>query len=85
MPPYKPQGTDWFLENKLTPPTTVAHGTDDSIRENLKSVNPRNWRVEGNQLIADTDWGELVQTIPTNYICEGTDDQGKPILTKIGE
>lgn len=64
-------------------PAHYPHGTPDEIRANLKPVNPRNWRLEGNELIADTDFGRLVQFIPTNYICKGTDEDGLPILVKL--
>lgn len=64
-------------------PTRDAHGTDNDIRSNLKSVNPHNWRLEGNQLIADTEVGRLVQTIPTTHILMGTDAQGLPIFKQV--
>lgn len=64
-------------------PSRDAHGTDDDIRSNLKSVNPRNWTLEGNKLIADTEVGKLVQTIPTSHILIGTDAQGLPIFKQV--
>lgn len=66
-----------------TPPAHYPHGTAEEIRANMKSVNCRNWRLEGNQLIAETDMGPLVQTIPSNYVCHGTGEDGMPILVKI--
>jgi hypothetical protein len=39
--------------------------------------------MEGNQLLCDTEHGKVVQTIPTDYICTGTDSDNKPILQKI--
>ena len=65
-------------------PSHDPHGTIEEIRANLKRANTSNWRLEGNVLYADSDFGPLVQTIPTDYICKGTDDQGLPILVKIG-
>lgn len=64
-------------------PTHEGHGSDDDIRANMKSVNPRNWRQAGNQLIADTDIGELVQTIPTTHLLDGTDENGLPKFHKV--
>lgn len=82
---YHPQ-TDFFVKRNLPPPTTVSHGLEDDIREKVTSVNPINWRMEGaGKLVADTDVGRLVQFVPTDLICTGTDSQGKPILAKIGE
>lgn len=65
------------------PPAHFPHGTTDEIRANLKQAKCTNWRMEGNKLMADTDFGPLVQIIPTNYICHGTDDKGMPILVKL--
>jgi hypothetical protein len=64
-------------------PTSEGHGTPEEIRANLKRAQCSNWRLEGNVLYADTDFGPLVQTIPTNYICRGTDSEGLPILAKL--
>lgn len=64
-------------------PTSDAHGSPEEIRANLKRAKVHKWWLEGNELKADTDFGPLVQTIPPNYICHGTDDQGLPILEKI--
>ena len=71
---------------KIPRPSHDVHGADSPehpISENLKGVNPRNWRQEGNQLIADTDMGPLVQTIPVDYLLEGTDDHGLPKFRKV--
>ena len=72
-----------FKEWDVPLPTREAHGTPEDIRGNLKSVQPRNWRLQGNRLIADTDMGELSQTIPTDRILTGTDDKGLPVFKKI--
>lgn len=64
-------------------PAASAHGTDDDIRAKLKPMKFTNWRTEGNLLIADGPEGRLAQRIPTDYICEGTDENNLPILKKI--
>lgn len=78
----------WFDRMGKNRPTHEEHGVVDTwenpLSEQLPRLKTRNWRLEGNTLIADTDQGPLVQTIPTNYICKGTDDKGMPILVKIG-
>lgn len=73
----------WFDRMGKQRPTSDAHGTPEEIRANLRRVQTTNWKLEGNVLTADTDQGPLVQTIPTNYICKGTDDDGLPILVKL--
>lgn len=74
----------WFVKNNLKPPEHISHGiTDEQLASNMKSVNPRNWRLEGNRLIADTDVGPLVNIIDPSYILTGVDDKGQPVLTKL--
>lgn len=80
---YQPPNSDWFAENDLPPPLTTSHGTDTDIRDSLKPLKTWNWRQQGNQLIADTDMGVLAQSVPSNVICLGTDQSGRPILRKI--
>jgi spermidine/putrescine-binding protein len=70
-----------YEELGIAPPTSVAHGED--VRDRLEKLTPKNWRMEGNQLIADTAMGELVQFVSTDYILLGTDEAGLPILKKI--
>ena len=67
-------------------PSQDRHGTDSlekPISDNLRSSNPRNWRQQGNQLIADTDLGTLVQTIPADRLLDGIDKNGLPKFKKV--
>lgn len=64
-------------------PKATAHGTEEDIREKLVTLKAHSWKMEGNKLTAQTEMGPLVQYIPTDYICAGTDDKGLPILTKV--
>jgi hypothetical protein len=66
-----------------TPPSREAHGLEDDIRKNLRKLLPNSWKLEGNKLTGMTEVGPLVQFIPTDYICRGTDKDGLPILDKI--
>jgi hypothetical protein len=79
-----PEQINQFKEWKVPLPTREPHGTEEDIRANLKPLTPSKWRLEGNKLIAETDMGELVNYIPTDYIMKGVDEQGLPILKKIG-
>lgn len=66
-----------------TPPEHINHGIKlEELAERVKSVNPRNWRLEGNRLIADTDVGPLINYIPPNYILKG-EKNNLPILEKV--
>lgn len=64
-------------------PERKAHGTDEDIRANLKAQKPKNWRMEGNRLIADTDMGVISQPIPTDRILIGTNSAGLPIFRRV--
>lgn len=64
-------------------PAIKVHGYPDEIRENLKRLQPKTWRLEGNKLTGDTEMGPLVQFIPTNYLLTGTDDNGLPVFKKV--
>ena len=73
----------WFDRHGKARPSHDPHGTEDDIRKNLKPLKTRNWRLEGNMLVADTDMGRLTQRIPPDYICLGDDEDGNPLLQKI--
>lgn len=76
----------WLDRIGKTRPTQDKHGVDspeNPISDKLEKLQPRNWRLEGNKLIADTAMGPLVQFIPTDLILTGIDENGLPILTKI--
>lgn len=74
----------WYIRRGLTPPERVGHDlVPDDIKDRVKSVNPRNWRAEGNLLIADTDVGELKQPFDPAYLFTGTDKKGLPTFRKL--
>lgn len=72
---------------KVAQPVHEEHGIKDTfenpLSDRLVGGNPRNWRLEGNQLHCETDFGPMGQTIPTNYILMGTDEKGLPIFKKV--
>lgn len=67
----------------IEPPIISTHGTEEDIQRNLKRLMPIKWRQEGNQLIGQTEVGELRQSIPANQLLIGTDDKGMPIFREI--
>lgn len=76
--------SDWYARNNVRPPEQIKHGLSiDDIVEKLKPLELKNWRQEGNRLIADSDVGEVVNPLPANYILTGTDDKGLPIFKKL--
>jgi hypothetical protein len=73
-----------FDKWKKSRPETISHGlSNDDIMSHMKQLRPNAWHLKGNELIGDTDFGALVQRIPTNYILIGSDDEGLPIFRKI--
>lgn len=81
-----PNDIELFKNWQLPLPTRNQHGIDSRempISQQLIKLRPTNWRLRGNQLIADTDFGLLVNYIDPTYILTGIDTQGLPILTKI--
>lgn len=63
-------------------PTRDAHGTPEDIRANMQRATPIRWFQRGNELVAETELGELVNMIPTDLFLTGIDEAGLPILTK---
>lgn len=73
----------WFDKVGAARPHHTDHLSVDDIEKTIKKLVPHSWRLEGNQLIAQTDMGELTQRIPTDYICVGEDANGLPKLQKV--
>ena len=75
-----------FDKMGINRPSRDKHGEDsweNPMSDKLLPGNPRNWRMQGNKLICDTDFGELVKFMPTDVILMGTDDNNRPILKNI--
>lgn len=77
----------FFDRHKVARPSHDEHGVQDTFENPLSKQlvpgNARNWRMQGNELVCDTDFGEMRQRISTDYICLGTDKAGLPILKKV--
>ncbi len=74
---------DWYQRQKLVAPERVPHPSEEDIARNLVPSKVQRWYMEGNMLIGETASGKFGQPIPTNMICKGTTEDGKPILEKI--
>lgn len=64
-------------------PSHDTHGTVEEIRERMQQMTATSWRLEGNELIADTDQGMITQRIPTDYILDGVDEKNLPVFKKV--
>jgi hypothetical protein len=67
-------------------PSHIEHGLQDTfdnpLGAQLKPGNPRNWRMKGNMLYCDTDFGPMAQTMPTSHILVG-EENGLPVFRKV--
>lgn len=84
MANYHHPDSDFFRKVlKTDPPKATPHITEEELRKNMKQLKPNSWVLRGNQLEGMTEYGKLVQTIPSDYICSGTDENGLPILKQV--
>lgn len=67
----------------IVPPQSFPHGTDDDIRKHMQVATAKRWFQRGNELVAETDLGEVINFLPTDIMLKGTDDNGLPILEKL--
>ena len=69
------------------PPSLQQHDIEDTkehpLSEQLIPGNPTNWRLEGNELCYDTQFGPMRERIPTDWIMTGVDKNGLPIMKKV--
>lgn len=73
----------FYKKHGKAPPKKFDHGTEQEIRDNAIRLRPNTWRLEGNQLIGQTEMGPLRQTIPTDVILVKTSEDGLPVFKKI--
>ena len=73
----------FYKKHGKAPPKHFEHGTEQEIRDNAIRLRPNTWRLEGNQLIGQTEMGPLRQTIPTDVILVKTSEDGLPVFKKI--
>lgn len=69
----------------IEPPKHAEHGSDEDIRKLMVKAVPIRWFQRGNELVAETELGELVNFIPTDMQLTGVDKDNLPVLRKIGE
>lgn len=73
----------FYKKHGKAQPEVHKHGTEEDIRANMVQLKPKAWRLEGNLLIAETEYGVHAQRIPTDVILAGTDDDSLPIFKKV--
>lgn len=83
MPKYYHPQSSFFKSYNMPAPEATTHGSIDDIKKNLTKLKPTSWHMEGNKLVGETEMGSLINYLPTDVICKGTDENGLPILEKI--
>lgn len=83
MPKYYHPQSSFFKNYNLPAPSTATHGSIDDIKASMTQLKPSSWHMEGNKLVGQTEMGPLINYLPTDVICRGTDKNGLPILEKI--
>ena len=74
----------WYDKHGKTRPDHQAHLRDDQISDSIQKLTPHTWRQEGNKLIGEVaDGTRFVQTIPTDRLLSGVDDDGLPTFRKV--
>jgi hypothetical protein len=77
----------WFDRMNVKRPAHFLSDLEDTkenpLHKQLTRLRCSNWRIEGNVLKCDTPEGPLSQTVNTDVICLGTDDNGLPILREV--
>jgi len=69
----------------VVPPSSDAHGTEEQIAEQLNVKRTHQWKQRGAVLFCTScPWEHATEPRFTDYLLQGTDDKGNPILTKIG-
>lgn len=85
---YHPDA-DFWRKYKIEAPEAISHGVEDTASNPLSDQIPKNtvisYVLEGNKLTAQTDLGEVVNFLPTEFILHGVDNNGHPILRRFDE
>jgi hypothetical protein len=67
----------------VAPPARQPHGSDDDIAKHLQPTKHK-WHQEGPVLICTScPFPHATEPIFKDYILQGTDDQGLPMLKKL--
>jgi hypothetical protein len=79
---------NWYDRNGVARPQHDAHLTEDEIQKAFDKLRAEtvhgNWIQVGNRLTCQKcNPPHTSEPIPTNYLLQGTDDKGLPILKKL--
>jgi hypothetical protein len=82
----QPSSNEWFTRNGVDPPSHEPHLTEEEIAEQLKTPRKHEWRQKGSVLFCVAcPWEHATEGRFTDYLLQGTDKDGSPILKKVGQ
>lgn len=78
----------WFdkmgVKRPYHAPTGLVDTLENPLGQQLPKIECRNWRRQGNFLMADTIHGVWSQYLSPDYLVLGDGPDGLPLLKKIG-
>lgn len=78
---------DWYKYHGVEPPEHIPHISDEEreakFAEIRASTKHGNWKQMGNYIWCTNCPNQHGDKIPPEYLLQGTDEKGLPILTKI--
>ena len=85
-----PQNKSWEINYEklgLEPPEHIPFLTDEELEKEFAKIRKNtvhgDWKQQGNMITCYKCLTPHGDTIPTNFILEGTDKNGMPMLRKI--
>lgn len=83
------QQSNWYDRHGVDQPEHIAHGiTDDELEQKFAELRAKTkhgkWTQMGNRLTCNNcNPPHTTEPIPVDYLLQGTDDEGLPMLTKV--
>lgn len=85
----KPQDSrSWYERHGVAEPEHIPHGlTDDELEAKFKEIRENTvhggWKQQGTYIWCTACPQQHGDNIPVDYLLQGTDDKGLPILKKL--
>lgn len=79
---------DWYERHGVAPPEHIPHGlTDEQLEQKFAEIREATvhggWKQKGNYIWCTKCPNQHGDTISVDYLLQGTDKKGLPILTKL--
>lgn len=78
---------NWYDRNGVERPEHIPFMTEEEMERKFAEIRANtvhgDWKQEGNRLTCNKCNPKHSDTIPTDYLLQGTDERGLPILKKL--